>query len=70
MRHRRHRSPLPQGNTDLSVEEAARRRDRGRIRVRTTTMWAVAAAVVGTAALGAGYAQAIPGSSGTHPSPP
>lgn len=66
---RHHPFRTPHSTADLPVEEAARRRDRGRTRVRVTTGWAVAAAVVGTAALGAGYASAIPGGSATHPSP-
>lgn len=57
------RTQDPHIHPNTTVEEAARRRDRGERRVRLTTRWAVAAAVAGTAALGAGYAHAIPGSS-------
>ena len=66
---RRSRSQDPRRSPDLSVEEATSRRDEGRIRVRNTTLWAVAATAVGTAVIGAGYAYAIPGSSSTHPAP-
>jgi hypothetical protein len=44
-----------------SVTAAAQRREEGRRRVGTVTRWAVAATVAGAAALGAGYAHAIPG---------
>ncbi|CAG7643716.1 hypothetical protein [Actinacidiphila bryophytorum] len=57
------RSPSPHSHGDPIVEEAARRRDRGQRRVRLATRWAVVGAVAGTAALGVGYASAIPGSS-------
>lgn len=66
---RRNRSQAPHHSPELPVEEAMYRRDQGRTRIRHTTGWAVAAAVVGTAALGAGYAYAIPGSTATHPVP-
>lgn len=58
----------PHRRADRSVEEAARRRDQGRRRVKNTTRWVVAATVAGTAALGAGYAHAIPGGP-TKPAP-
>ncbi|MFR9794515.1 hypothetical protein ACL02U_01160 [Streptomyces sp. MS06] len=54
--------PLP----DPAVRAAVHRRAQGRRRVGKTTRWVLATAVAGTAALGAGYAHAIPG---THPAP-
>ena len=53
--------PLPDRRPDPAMTAAVRRRDEGRRRVRGTTGWALAAAVAGTAVLGAGYAHAIPG---------
>lgn len=55
--------PIPEqpADSDRSVKDAVRRRERGRRRVGVTTRWAAAAAVAGTAVLGAGYAQVIPG---------
>ncbi|WP_329314538.1 hypothetical protein [Streptomyces sp. NBC_01262] len=55
--------PLPEqpAAADRSVQEAVRRRERGLRRVSTTTRWVTAAAVAGTAVLGAGYAHALPG---------
>lgn len=54
-------SPYPYHRPDPSVMDAVRRRDQGRRRVGRASRWALAAAVAGTAALGAGYAHAIPG---------
>ncbi|WP_316770683.1 hypothetical protein [Streptomyces sasae] len=42
---------------------AARRRDRGLRRIGNTTSWVAAAAAVGSVALAAGYAYALPGKS-------
>ncbi|MDX6312271.1 MAG: hypothetical protein QOF44_1735 [Streptomyces sp.] len=53
----------PDHRPDPSVTAAVRRRDQGRRRVGRATRWAVVAAVAGTAALGAGYAYAVPGAS-------
>jgi hypothetical protein len=55
--------PLPEqpAPADRSVRDAVRRRERGLRRVSTTTRWVTAAAVAGTAVLGAGYAHALPG---------
>lgn len=57
---------VPERRPDPTVTAAVHRRDQGRRRVRSATRWVVAAAVAGTAALGAGYAHAIPG---VHASP-
>ncbi|MFG2307443.1 hypothetical protein ACGFS9_01955 [Streptomyces sp. NPDC048566] len=64
--------PSPERPTadDRSVRDAVRRRDRGLRRVGVTTRWVAAAAVAGTAVLGAGYAHTIPGTAppaGTTP---
>jgi hypothetical protein len=48
-------------SADRSVRDAVRRRERGLRRVSATTRWVAAAAVAGTAVLGAGYAHALPG---------
>ncbi|MGW3103355.1 hypothetical protein [Streptomyces sp. NPDC001100] len=55
--------PLPEqpAAADRSVRDAVRRRERGLRRVSVTTRWVAAAAVAGTAVLGAGYAHALPG---------
>ncbi|SFG91933.1 hypothetical protein [Streptomyces mirabilis] len=55
--------PLPEqpAAADRSVRDAVRRRERGLRRVSATTRWVTAAAVAGTAVLGAGYAHALPG---------
>jgi anti-sigma factor RsiW len=55
--------PLPEqpAAADRSVRDAVRRRERGLRRVSATTRWVAAAAVAGTAVLGAGYAHALPG---------
>ncbi|MFI6409337.1 hypothetical protein [Streptomyces sp. NPDC050548] len=55
--------PLPErpAAADRTVRDAVRRRERGLRRVSVTTRWVAAAAVAGTAVLGAGYAHALPG---------
>ncbi|MEH0416772.1 hypothetical protein [Streptomyces sp. B21-083] len=55
--------PLPEQHAaaDRSVRDSVRRRERGLRRVSATTRWVAAVALAGTAALGAGYAHAIPG---------
>ncbi|MEV8036074.1 hypothetical protein [Streptomyces sp. NPDC086182] len=53
--------PEQPADPDRSVKDAVRRRERGLRRVSATTRWAAAAAVAGTAVLGAGYAHVIPG---------
>ena len=46
---------------------AARRRDRGLRRVKSTTRWVAAAAAAGSVVLATGYAHALPGKSSATP---
>lgn len=58
------------GRPRLSVIEAAQRREEGRRRVGTATRWVLVTTVAGAAVLGAGYAQAIPGTEAQPPTSP